>query len=407
MQTMCLRKIRRVRGKGYEIVPDLPNLGATKPTQRQLSTVAPYVPPRLIYEAVRPTNWHSFCWVPRPPGGDTVEAKQTTQAQMSRVLVFHVDDGKFCLHTDWVEAIYPRKEVSLYKLRAADGSSTQFLIHRGQPAWVVDLRQAFGLDGVLGAAERPAFAVVRSGSALLALRVDEFTGVRELDLLARSTVPAALVRDGGHPVGHLVELDGQLHMLLDPNRILSNALRDALDPLLEEALAFRDCQAKLDRLVPELRRHCTAAGLKTYARLSRRNGLARKSAAARTVLKALEAVHGFNGGLQGSLGTEQLLKDLLELAQARQSGILDIRTPERPASVYYRDGAMIDAIYGEDRGKEALKEILALREGSYSFRPADTSGHICRIPDSPAWVLAEIIAQLTEERRVKHLRAGH
>jgi len=333
-----------------------------------------------------------------------VEVKQTTPATMSRVLVFHVDDGKFCLHADWVEAIYPRREVVLHTLKAADGSAQQFLIHRGQPAWVVDLRQAFGLDDVLGVAERPAFAVVRSGSALLALRVDEFTGVRELDLAERSPVAAALLRDGGHPVGHLVEIDGAVHVLLDPNRILSNTLRDALDPLLEEALAFRDRQARLDRLVPELRKQCTAAGLRTYARLAKRNGLTRAAAAARTVLKALEEVHGLNGGVQGSLGSEQFLRDLLELAAAGQSGTVQVESPKGKASVIFRSGALIDAECADQRGAEALKEILALREGTYSFQPGDTAGHLRRIADSPAWVLTEIVQQLTDERRVKHLR---
>ncbi len=326
------------------------------------------------------------------------------QTLTSRVLVFRVDDGKFCIHADWVEAIYPRKEITLHNLKGADGSTQQFLLHQGQPAWVVDLRQAFGLEEVLGTGERPAFAVVRSGSALLALRVDELTGVRELDLAERSPVTSAVVRDGGHPVGHLVEIDGELHILLEPNRILSNALHDAFDPLLEDALAFRDRQAKLQRLLPELRRQCTAAGLRTYARLTRRNGMTRAASAAKTVLHALETASGFNGGVTGSLGSDKLLRDLLALVTAQQSGFLRVETPHGTGSIVLDAGAIVDAEFGHDRGREALKELLAQREGHYSFDVASNRPATRRILDSPAWVLTEILEQLADERRVKHLR---
>lgn len=333
-----------------------------------------------------------------------METQQITKTLISRVLVFRVDDGKFCVHADWVEAIYPRKEVALHTLKGANGSTQQFLIHGGQPAWVVDLRQAFGVDDVLGTAERPAFAVIRSGSALLAIRIDELTGVRELDLAERSPVPSALARDGGHPVGHLVEIDGELHILLDPNRILSNALRDALDPLLEDALAFRDRQAKLERLVPELRRQCTAGGLRAYARLTRRNGMARAASAAKTVLGFLEQAQGFNGGVEGVLGSDKLLRDLLALVNARQSGKVQVTTPQGNGTIVLSQGEIIDAEFGRDRGREALKELLAHREGTYRFDSVELPSATRRILDSPAWVLTEIVEQLAEERRVKHLR---
>ncbi|GBD26590.1 hypothetical protein HRbin30_01922 [bacterium HR30] len=333
-----------------------------------------------------------------------METQQITQTLVSRVLVFRVDDGKFCVHADWVEAIYPRREVALHTLKGADGSTQQFLLHRGQPAWVVDLRQAFGVDDVLGSTERPAFAVIRSGSALLAVRVDELTGVRELDLAERSPVATALVRDGGHPVGHLVEIDGELHVLLDPNRILSNSLHDALDPLLEDALAFRDRQARLQRLIPDLRRECTVAGLKAYARLTRRNGMARAAAAAKTVLNLLEQAPRFNGGVEGSLGSDKLLRDLLALATSRQSGRIQVETPQGAGSIALDTGAIVDAEFGQDRGREALKELLAQREGRYRFDPNAAPPASRRILDSPGWVLTEILEQLAEERRVKHLR---
>lgn len=331
---------------------------------------------------------------------------QVAHAAPARVLVFHIDDGKFCLHLDWVEAIYPRREVSLHLLKAADGRLQPFLIHRGQPAWVVDLRQAFGLDNVLEAAARPAFAVVRSGSALIALQVDECVGVRDLDLAERLPVPAAVLRDGGNPVGHLVELDDQVHVLLEPNRILSAQLRDALDPLLPEALAFRDRQIRLERLLPELKQRPSPANLKLFARLAKRNGQTRTANAAQLLLKCMDSAHQYNGGLQGELSAGTLLRDLLTLAGAAESGLVEFTGTPHSAALVFDNGRLIDATYAAERAKPAVKEILALREGSYAFRKAAPSTTVPRIHEATAWVLLEAIEQLTEERRAKHLRAA-
>jgi hypothetical protein len=305
---------------------------------------------------------------------------------------------------DWVEAVYQRSDVTLHSLKGADGAARRFLIHRGQPAWVLDLREAFGLDGVLGVTERSAFAVIRAGSALWALQVDACTGVRDLELGSKVPVPANLLRDGGIPVGHLVELEGRLHALLEPSRIPSSSLRDALDPLLAEALAYRDRQAKIADLTAALRREPTVASLKVYGRLSRRNGMTRTAAAVRTVLKAAESGYRLNGSLQGDLGADTLLRDLVALTNAQQTGELQLELRNGTAKIYFDQGRIADAFAGGEWGRGALKEILACREGLYEFIGAGTAVQPQRIDDATLWVLIESIEQLSEERRARHLR---
>jgi chemotaxis signal transduction protein len=322
----------------------------------------------------------------------------------ARVLIFNVDDGNFCIHLDWVEAVYQRGDAPLHSLKDSAGVHHSFLIHRGQPAWVIDLREAFGLDSLLGTTERAAFAVIRTGSALLALQVDACTGVRDLDLSQKVPVPSALLRDGGFAVGHLVDIDSSLHVLLEPSRIPSGALRDALDPLLKEALAFRDRQEKLTALAVDLRRMPTASGLKTYGRLSRRNGRPRTAAAVRAVIRAVENQHPLNGSLSGSLAGDSLLRDLAALASAQHTGELRFELPGSAATIYFDGGRVADSLVRGEWGRGALKEILATREGTYQFTPTETAVTPQRIDDATLWVLVETIEQLAEERRARHLR---
>lgn len=321
----------------------------------------------------------------------------------ARVLVFTVDDGLFCIHLDWVEAVYQKGDLPLHSLKTQRGSR-RFVIHHGQPAWVVDLREAFALDGLLGVSERAAFAVVRAGSALLAVPVDACVGVRDLDLAARVPVPSAVLRDGGIPVGHLVDIDGKLHGLLEPSRIPSSALRDELDPLLKEALAFRDREAKLTVLADELRRTPTLNALKNFGRLGRRNGRTKTAGAVRSVQKVMESGYAMNGGLSGELAADTLLRDIVALANAQVTGELQIDLQGNGAAVYFDNGRIADAKAGGEWGRGALKEILASRSGSYTFVARDSGIRPQRIADSTIWVLVECIEQLTEERRARHLR---
>ncbi len=237
------------------------------------------------------------------------------------------------------------------------------------------------------------------------MQVDACVGVRDLDLSSRVPVPASLLRDGGFPVGHLVEIDGRIHVLLEPSRIPSNTLRDALDPLLESALAFRDRQEKLVSLAAELRHRPTLGGLKAFGRLCRRNGQTRTAAAVRTVVRTLETDHQSNDPVQGELGTEALLRDLIALASMERTGELQFQIESGAASIYFDRGRIADAVVSGEWGREALKEILANREGLYEFIAQTEPVKPQRLDTATLWTLMECLEQLAEERRARHLRA--
>lgn len=327
-------------------------------------------------------------------------------SRTARVLVFGVDDGCFCVHLDWVEAVYQRDEAVLHTAKAGE-STRPFLLHRGQPALVVDLREAFGLTELLGVTERAAFMIVRAGSFLLALPVDGCSGVRELDLRTKAPVATNLVHDGGLSVGHLVDIEGRLHALLEPNRILSGALREKLEPLLKEALAFRDRQDKIAAVAVELRRAPTAAALKTFGRLVRRNGRPRAANAAKALLKALQESESATGLdlVAGDLGGDTLMRDLIALSTARRTGELAVETPDgAPAKVFLDAGRVADACAAGIWGRGAFKRILSTREGNYRFVAAESPVQPQRINESAVWLLVETSEQLGEERRGRHAR---
>lgn len=329
-------------------------------------------------------------------------------AQSNRVMVFAVDDGYFCMHLDWIEAVYQREDAPLHVVNIATGTGRRFLIHRGEPALVIDLREAFELADVLGSTDRDAFMIVRSGSFLLALQVDACIAVRPLDLHASVPVPAKLVRDGGLSVGHLVEIDGKVHGLLEPNRILSGPLRERLEPLLKEAVAFRDRQNQIAALAAELRRDPKLPAIKAYARLSRRNGRARAAAAARLIFKTAQEVEQQGNDtthVAGDLIADTLLRDLVRLTAARQTGEVQVALSNgESGKIFFDAGRIADAFVPGEWGRGAFKRLLGARDGSYNFTPTETPVHPQRIADAAAWLLIETVEQLSEERRGRNLR---
>jgi chemotaxis signal transduction protein len=322
-------------------------------------------------------------------------------------LVFAADDGCLCIDLEWVEAVYQRGDVPVHTVKDANGTSRGFLIHRGQPALVVDPREALGLNDLLGSTERAAFLVLRAGSFLLALPVDAFVGVRDLDLSA-PPVPSSLLRDGGLCVGHLVELDGKLHATLEPSRILSPALREKLAPLAREAHAFCERQQRIAALVTEMRREPTLAALRTYARLTRRNGRGRAATAARALVKALqehEQQLNANETVAGDLAAGTVLRDLVALIAAQQTGVVEVELANgESATIFFDAGRIADATTLGQWGRGAFKRILGSSQGSYRFVPSDTPIHPQRIEDAALWLLVETSEQLSEERRGRHGR---
>jgi chemotaxis signal transduction protein len=331
------------------------------------------------------------------------------EPRTARVLVFGVDDGHFCMPLDRVEGVYSDKDIELYAVKTAVGVVRRFLLHHGQPALVVDLREAFGLHEILGTSDRSAFLVVRAGGSFqLAVQVDACIGVRELDLRTKVPVAANLVRDGGLSVGYLVELDGKLHVLIEPNRILSASLREQLEPVLRDAIAFRDRQNKIALLAEELRREPNLIALKTYGRLSRRNGRARTATATRLVLKAAQESQSQAGqsSVAGDLAADTLLRDLITLSTAQQTGELVFQLPDggEGARILFDAGLISDAHIGGEWGRGALKRILAQRQGAYRFVRADTPNWPRRIKEATLWLLVGALEHLSEERRLRQAR---
>jgi chemotaxis signal transduction protein len=325
----------------------------------------------------------------------------------TRVLVFTVDDGYLCVDLDRVHTVYARNEVRVHTLRLAGTTARSFLIHREEPALIVDLREAFGLSEILGVTDRAVLLVMRAGSFPLAVPADACVGVRDLDLRTRTPVPTALQRDGGFSVGHLVELDGRMHTLLEPSRILSSALRERLDSCLQEARAFCERESRTAALIVKLRDESNLPDLKTYARLTRRNGRTRAAAAARAVLKAAQNAvqQGPPEAVSGEFTADTLLHHLLTLSAACQTGELQLTLQGgEPAVLFFGGGRIVDAHVAGTWGRPAVRQILAAGSGTYRFIASELSADPRRIADAAPWLLVETLEQLSEARRGHHPR---
>src|SRR5512144_646142 len=114
-------------------------------------------------------------------------------ARAARVLVCSVDDGLFGVHLDWVEAVYPRAALAVHAVRIKGQRPRPFVLHRQEPAPIIDLREALDLETALGTTARAELLIVRSGSILLALPVDTCVGVRDIDLRSQVPVPTTLL----------------------------------------------------------------------------------------------------------------------------------------------------------------------------------------------------------------------
>ncbi|MFN8644466.1 MAG: chemotaxis protein CheW [Candidatus Binatia bacterium] len=280
------------------------------------------------------------------PGGATATAD-------ARVLVCSVDRGLLGIHAGWVEAVYPVAAMALHATRTDAGQRQTFIVHRGEPALVVDLRRALDLDGVLGDATRDAYLVLRSGPLLLAVPVDHCVGIRTLDLGERPPVPCAVRRDGGLPLGHLVELDGRMLLVIDPARVLDGVLRDQLHSALRRARAICQRQHKLAALWDEIRCEPSAAALRAYASLCSRTGRARAAAAVRAVLAALP-----DAGGEPDAGPP-LLRALLRLAGERRSGTLRCLGEDGAATLDLVDGRLAGIRAATEHGRAARARLLA------------------------------------------------
>jgi len=327
--------------------------------------------------------------------------------QGDRVLVFLVDDGRFSVHLDGVEAVYESHSVDSHRVRVGKGPWHRFLLHRGEPALIVDLREAFGLGGALGATERAAYVVFQSGGYRLALGIDQVSGVQDLELDAHPPVPSNLVRDGGIPVGHIVQIDDRMVVVLDPHRLLSGTTRDGLEPVWTRAKAYAARDQQMTETWSDLCQTPSADNIRVFARLCGRNGRPKASAAARLVLKAMaDAESGANGNGAVLGWAERVTAEVVRRARSGETGTIDIEgdSGSQLGCIFVSGGRVIDAQHGVEWGRMAFKTLLAGNEGRVSFSQRDLGQHPERVAESAAALLISSMEAVALEQRKRRTR---
>lgn len=314
----------------------------------------------------------------------------------ARVLAFAVDDGVFSLHLDWAEAVYPVESVTVHTVRSKKGGAQDFVIHGTHPAFVVDLRNLFGLSDLQGQTRRAAYVVARCGSYHLALQVDSIEGIQEFDLSAQPAVPSSLMRDGGLCVASLIEHEGRIVAILDPNRLLDGPTRDSLEPALRKARAFLEREERLSQVWAALCRRPTLADLRSYARLCRRNGRSKSAAAARTVLQSLEG----GDSTDANRAAQAIVHQCLQAAAQREDGELVVQVPgEEEGRVLMSGGRIVGAQCGAEYASRALRKMLAWQGSECRFVPGQQAERTEEMKDSTIATLIEALATLAGERR--------
>jgi len=323
---------------------------------------------------------------------DPVEGQDT-----ARVLVFTVDDGFFGVHLDWAEAVYQRDAVAIHSVRTRSGGAQAFLAHRGEPAFVIDLREVLDLGEILGTTERSAFVIIRSGSYRLAVSIDELVGVEPLELGAHVPVASSLLRDGGLCVGHLVERDEGILVVLDPNRLLDGGRRDALEPALRVARGYIDRQRRIEELWAAIRKTPSVVDVRNYARLCRRGGRSKAANATRTVLKYLEP----GDGAAAESTTERLIRELLRCAAEQRTGDVIFRLPDggTGGKIILQGGCVADAEQQGEWGVVAFRRLLEMADGDFRFEERERSEYPARIAESTVALLIASLESISEERR--------
>ncbi len=329
------------------------------------------------------------------------------QAQSDRVLVFSVDDGLFGVHLDWVGAVYESESVELHRVRVEKGPWHSFLLHGGEPALIIDLREAFDVADVLGRPERSAYAVIQSGGYRLAVGIDQVSGVQSLALGSSSPVPANLQRDGGIPVGHIVHMDDRMLVVLDPHRLISGGRRNSLEPIWTRAKAYGERDEKLTHTWREVCASPSEENVRVFARLCGRNGRPKASAAARAVLKAMgDSQSGLLANGSPPKLVDQIVGEVVRRASARATGVLEIAGEDGPTvgALFLSDGRVIDAQYCSEWGRMALKSLIALERGRVSYSARDLSEHPERLAESSVASLISSMEAVSLEQRKRRAR---
>jgi len=354
--------------------------------------------------------------VPKVTEGSVVsQTGRSAGSRPPRVLVFRVDDGLFALHIDWVEAMYPRLSLQPHTVED-EGRNATFVFPGGDPALVLDLRDAFAVSAQMGTAERPELLVVRAPGFLLALPVDSCVGIREVDLEAQPPIPSALVRDGGLPVAYFVALEGRPMVLLDPGHLLETREREALVPLMHKACTSDDDARRGEGLWREICARPSESNLRAYASACSRAGRSKAASAARTVMRHLEqlaAQRSRNGaGDAFDLDTmatttlagaetrvppqERFLRELICLANEKSTGELIVPQGDgaEESRVFLAGGRVVQAHHRAERGSDAFKRILGDFPEHFYFVETISETSEQQISDSTAALLVETLAAL-------------
>lgn len=329
-----------------------------------------------------------------------------SQSQDGRVLVFSVDDGLFSVHLDWVEAVYEGRGVETHRVRVDKGPWHEFLLHRGEPALIVDLREAFDLGALLGSTERMAYLVLRSGGYRLAVAIDSVSGVQDLDLSSSTPVPTSLQRDGGIPAGHIVQADDRMLVVLDPHRLLSAARRSELEPIWSRAGAYAERQGKMIETWQALCDAPTLDGVKAFSRLCGRNGRPRGAAAARAVAKAMTDLDNGSPANGTSSLSDRIVSEVVRLSRSGASGVLNVENESggRRGSIYIESGRVIDAQHDSDWGRIALRTLLTESDGRTAFAEGDLAQHAVRVSESSVATLISSLEAVASEQRKRRAR---
>lgn len=290
----------------------------------------------------------------------------------SKVLVFAVDDALLGLHLDWVEAVYPHATTERHVVKVG-GEPQPFLLHRGEPAFLIEPRALFQLPSD-DAVERSASLVMRAGSHLFAIGIDLCIGVEELDLKLCPPIPTALTGDGGVPVGQLVDLHGRLVVVLDPNRLVDGARRESVARASREAADYLKREEQMARLWPEIRDQATVSNLRRFGGLCRRNGRPKTARVIRAIGKVFaepeDIASNGNGNGTGEAGHEgDLVSVLTRLARQARSGEVFVLGAENQehGRLTLVGGHLVDAVSSRAQGMQALSELLSRRDAQPRF----------------------------------------
>jgi DNA-binding response OmpR family regulator len=106
------------------------------------------------------------------------------------------------------------------------------------------------------------------------------------------------------------------------------------------------------------------------------------------------AVRGVSGSLE-----EMSLPDIVQvLHQGRKTGALKLSGEGQSGTIYFKDGAIVDAAFGDLSGADAFYGIVGVKKGDFTIDPTVVPGEKT-INTSPEMLLLEGLRRLDEAGR--------